>query len=321
VSQFRSGFSNLTYLLRYGSSEIVLRRPPFGAKIKSAHDMSREYRILSRLKPVYSKVPAVIAFCEDESIIGSPFYLMERIPGIVLRAKAPPGVSLTSEVMRSVSESLIDNLVAIHAVDFRAAGLEDLGRPEGYVKRQVDGWSRRYNDAQTEEIAAMRETAEWLRAHIPLDSGACLIHNDYKYDNVMLDPNDLSRIVAVLDWEMATIGDPLMDLGSTLGYWIEAGDPPEWRDQSFGLTMLPGNLTRMEIVGRYELQSGRGTQNILFYYVYALFKIAAIVQQIYKRHTMGHSHDERFAKLNLVVKAAADIGVRAIQSGRISESA
>ena len=219
VTQFSKGYSNLTYLLRFGEREMVLRRPPFGAKIKSAHDMGREFRILSRLMEVYPKVPRPLAYCDDEIVLGAPFYVMERVRGVILRAKAPEGLDLPPPLMKRISESFIENLVAIHAVDYAAAGLADLGKPEGYVARQVEGWARRYPNARTDDIPEMDRLATWLNEHKPADSGACLIHNDYKYDNLVLAPDDLTQIVACLDWEMATLGDPVMDLGSTLGYW------------------------------------------------------------------------------------------------------
>ncbi len=296
IKQFPSGHSNLTYAIQIGEREFVLRRPPFGAAIRTAHDMGREYRILSRLDPVYSKVPHPILACDDESIVGAPFYVMERVNGIILRAKLPEGITLTPDVMRDLSRAFVDNLATIHALDYNAASLGDLGKPNGYVARQVRGWTERYANAKTDDILDIERTAAWLANHLPPESGAALIHNDYKYDNLVLDPRDLS-IRAVLDWEMATIGDPLMDLGTSLGYWVEENDPEELRTIAFCLTMLPGNFTRAEIVERYASASGRDVSHIKFYYVYALFKIAVIVQQIYNRFKQGHSHDERFAKM------------------------
>jgi aminoglycoside phosphotransferase (APT) family kinase protein len=318
VAQFPHGYSNLTYLLRLGGRELVLRRPPFGARIKSAHDMGREFRILSRLQGVYPKAPKALLYCEDETVLGAPFYVMDRVTGVILRAEPPPGLALTRELMRRLSESVIDNLVAIHAVDYGAAGLSELGRPEGYVARQVEGWTKRYQNARTDDIAEMEQLAAWLTAHQPPEVGACLIHNDYKYDNLVLDPNELPRIVATLDWEMATLGDPLMDLGSTLGYWVDADDPPEWRRQAFGLTTQPGNLSREQWVERYTAQSGREVRDAVFYYAYGLFKIAVIVQQIYTRYRQRLTKDERFAQLLEIMRAAGCMASRAIEVGRIS---
>ncbi len=319
VEQFPSGYSNLTYLLRMGERGLVLRRPPFGAQVKSGHDMHREYHILSHLADVYPQAPRPLLYCDDESVVGAPFYVMERVEGVILRSSRPTGIDLSPEVMRGLSESCIDNLAAIHAVDFKAAGLDDLGRPEGYVQRQVEGWIGRYQKAQTDAIPAMDQTAAWLADHLPPESGAALIHNDYKYDNLVLDPNDLTRIKAVLDWEMATIGDPLMDLGTTLGYWVDPDDPPEMSALPFGPTALPGNLSRRGLVERYAHKSGRDVSQALFYYVYALFKIAVIIQQIYYRYKHGYTQDQRFATLILGVHVLAQTALLAIQKGRIDQ--
>jgi aminoglycoside phosphotransferase (APT) family kinase protein len=318
IAQFPRGYSNLTYLLRLGPRELVLRRPPLGAQIKSAHDMGREFRILSRLQGVYAQVPRPLLYCDDESVLGAPFYVMERVRGVILRQQTPVGVALTPDVMRRLSESFIDNLAAIHAVDCTAAGLDDLGRPEGYIARQVEGWTKRCLNARTDDIAELEEVAAWLGRHRPVESGACLIHNDYKYDNLVLDPEDLPRVLATLDWEMSTRGDPGMDLGSALGYWVDADDPRAWREQAFGVTTLPGNLSRELLVERYTARTGRVLSDPVFYYVYGLFKIAVIVQQIYARYRQGLTKDERFARLIDVVRAAGGMAVNALERGRIS---
>ena len=313
IQQFPSGHSNLTYAIRFGAREFVLRRPPFGANIKSAHDMGREYRILSRLRSVYEKIPRAILFCDDETIIGAPFYLMERVNGIVLRAQPPQGLILTPEILSNLSITFVENLAAIHAVDYASAGLSDLGKPHGYVARQARGWSERYANAKTEDIPEMERVAIWLAENQPGDSSAVLIHNDYKYDNLVLDPNTL-QIRAVLDWEMATIGDPLMDLGTTLGYWVEENDPEELRALAFGLTMLPGNLTRAQIVERYARASGRDVARAQFYYIFGVFKIAVIVQQIYARWKHGHTRDARFANLINVVRVLGMTATKTLSS-------
>ncbi len=318
VEQFPKGYSNLTYLLRVGERELVLRRPPFGAKIKTAHDMGREYRILSHIFGTYPKAPRPLVYCEDESVLGPPFYVMERVRGVILRSAAPPGLELPPRLMRQLSENFIESLVEIHGIDYAAAGLADLGKPSGYVVRQVEGWTRRYQNARTDDISEMERVAGWLREHQPGESGACLIHNDYKYDNLVLDPADLSRIKACLDWEMATLGDPLMDLGSTLAYWVDADDPDEWRQQTFGVTTLPGNLNRQQLLERYAARSGRKTEQAVFYFAYGLFKIAVIVQQIYARYKQGFSRDERFGRLIHTVRAASRTAVLAIEKQRIS---
>ena len=318
VLQFPRGHSNLTYLLRAGEREVVLRRPPFGVKVKSAHDMKREYDILSALKGVYPRAPRPIAFCDDESLIGARFYLMERVRGVILRgAEPPPGITFAPELLRGTSTALVDNLADLHAVDVSGPPLSNIGRPRGYVARQVTGWTERYFNAKTDEIAGVEAAAAWLARNMPKESGAAVIHNDYKYDNVMLDPNDLTRIVAVLDWEMATVGDPLMDLGSFIGYWGDPDDPQELRTRAYGPTYLPGSLSRMQLVERYSERSGRAVGSILFYYVFALFKIAVIVQQIYKRYVEGHTRDPRFASLIHWVRVMTHQAERALEKGRI----
>lgn len=316
VEQFPHGHSNLTYLLRMGDREMVLRRPPIGNRVKSAHDMGREYRVLSRLCLVYEPAPRPFAYCEDEEILGAPFYLMERRRGIILRRANPPGVSLPPEALRRLAEALIDNLARLHALDYRAAGLGDLGKPDGYVGRQVEGWTRRHRDAQTGDVPEMDGLAAWLAGAMPRESGAALVHNDYKFDNLLLDPADPTRIVAVLDWEMATVGDPLMDLGTTLGYWVEAGDPDLLQHLVLGPTAQPGCPTRRELADRYAERVGRDAPDLLFYYVFGLFKIAVIVQQIYARYVRGLTRDGRFAGYDVAVAALARAAVQAAESGR-----
>jgi aminoglycoside phosphotransferase (APT) family kinase protein len=317
VEQFPSGFSNLTYLVRLGARELVLRRPPFGANIKSAHDMGREFRVLSALQRANLHVPAPLLYCSDETVLGAPFYVMERLHGVILRARPPQGITLAPDLMHRIALAAVDNLCTIHAVDYQAAGLGDLGRPEGYVARQIAGWTQRFRVAQTDEQPAVDEIIRWLESNQPGEVDAALIHNDYKYDNLVLDPGDLARIIGVLDWEMCTIGDPFMDLGTTLGYWIEATDPPVLHGM-FGLTALPGNLTRREVVDRYQETSGRAVANPLFYYLYGLFKIAGIIQQIYARYRRGHTRDPRFAQLDAVVRACGDLGRQMLDLQRIS---
>jgi aminoglycoside phosphotransferase (APT) family kinase protein len=318
IEQFPSGFSNLTYLVRAATGqEFVLRRPPVGAKIKTAHDMSREFFILKHLHPVYPKVPRPVLFCDDESVLGAPFYLMERVRGVILRARPPAALALTPEIMGGLSESFIQNLAEIHEVDYAAAGLGELGRSHGYVRRQIEGWTKRYYNARTDDVPAIEKLAVWLAANAPADSGRALIHNDYKYDNIMFAPVDLSRVVAVLDWEMATIGDPLMDLGTAIGYWVDPEDPEEWQRFGFGLTTLPGNLKRSELIELYARRSGRDIPDIVFYYAYGLFKTAVIVQQIYYRFRQGFTKDARFSSLGLLVKACGNLAERAIEKRRI----
>ncbi len=318
IEQFGRGYSNLTYLVRSGPHELVLRRAPPGVKIKSAHDMGREFRILSALAgvPGWTKTPKPLAACEDESVLGSQFYVMERVRGVILRAKPPKGLVLSPDVMRRVSEATIDTLAEIHNLDWRAAGLEGLGKPEGYVRRQVEGWTERYRKAQTDEVPQFEELGKWLLAHLPADSPPALIHNDFKYDNVVLDER-LSSVVSVLDWEMATVGDPLMDLGTTLGYWIEPDDPPVFQLTVFGPTNLPGNLRRSELVARYAEKTGRDVGDVLFYYANALYKLAVVAQQLYKRWKDGLTKEDRYAVMLAGVQAVTSSALVAIEKGRI----
>ena len=317
VEQFPHGHSNLTYLLRMGQREFVLRRPPFGNQVASAHDMGREYRILSRLNLVYAPAPRPELYCDDVHVIGSPFYIMERRHGLILRKTLPKELEIYADLAHRMSCTLVDNLAALHAIDYQHAGLAELGKPEGYVHRQVSGWTKRYAQAQTADVPAMDRLARWLADNLPPESGATVIHNDYKYDNVMFDAQDLTRIVAVLDWEMATIGDPLMDLGTSLGYWVEATDPVPLQRVAFGPTALPGSLTRRQIVDRYQEQTGRSVEHALFYFCFGLFKLAVIVQQIYARFARGHTTDPRFAHLDQLVLILGAQSDRAIESGTI----
>ncbi len=317
IEQFPSGFSNLTYLLRAGDFELVLRRPPFGNQIKSAHDMAREHRVLTALHPIYPQAPKPYLLCEDESVLGAPFYVMERRRGIILRRTLPSGCDLSPVLAGRLSEAFIDNLATLHAVDWRGAGLGDLGKPEGYVQRQVEGWNRRYQKAQTDSWRNLDEAAAWLLSNQPASSGASLVHNDYKYDNIVLAPHDMTKILAVLDWEMCTIGDPLMDLGTSLAYWVEAGDPPELLAAAFGPTALPGTLTRQQLAERYGQQSGVQIEHLTFYFTFGLFKLAVIVQQIYYRFFKGHTQDSRFAQLNQMVGLLGRIATEAIAKDRV----
>ena len=316
VLQFGRGYSNLTYLVRFGERELVLRRSPPGVNIKSAHDMGREVRILSALAPAWPKAPRPLVHCDDASVIGTPFYVMERVRGVILRAKTPEGLVLDAPAMRTVSEATCDTLAEIHRIDWRGVGLGDLGKPDGYVERQVRGWAERYVKAKTDDVPQVDKLGAWLEAHRPKESGATLVHNDFKYDNVVLAP-DLSRVVAVLDWEMATIGDPLMDLGTALGYWIEPDDPPVFQVTVFGPTNRPGNLTRVEFAERWSRATGRDASNVLFYYAFALFKLAVVAQQLYKRYVDGLTKEDRYAMMLEGVKAVATSALVAVDKGRI----
>jgi aminoglycoside phosphotransferase (APT) family kinase protein len=316
VEQFPHGHSNLTYLLRWGPNEWVMRRPPFGNPVKTAHDMGREFKILSKLWSIYPPAPRPLLYCEDPSVLGAPFYVMERRRGIVFRRNLPPGRVPDAQTVRRLCLALIDNFALLHSLDYRAAGLEDLGRPEGFVERQVTGWIKRYRDAQTENVPDMEQLIDWLPANKPRRSEAAIIHNDYKFDNVMFNPNEPSRIVAVLDWEMATLGDPLMDLGTTLGYWIEPGDPPAYQYTAVGPTNVPGSLSRQEVIDRYAAQSGRAMTDMLFYQSFGLFKIGVIIQQIYARYVRGSTTDQRFARLNENVAVVSRQAIRYIDGSK-----
>jgi len=312
VEQFPGGHSNLTYLVKMGGREMVLRRPPFGSKVKSAHDMGREQRVLSHLAPVWPRAPRPLAYCDDPAVLGAPFYLMERLRGVILRRTLPPELPFGPDVARGLSESFADLLADLHAVDYAAAGLGDLGNPEGYVARQVSGWTKRYQDARTDDLPHVESVAAWLAAHQPPSPPPVLVHNDFKYDNLVLDPQDPTRILGVLDWEMSTIGDPLMDLGTALCYWVEAGDPEELRAARFGPTQLPGTLSRRAVAERYAARRGLSLEHLPFYYAFGLFKTAVVAQQIYYRFQQGLTKDPRFAAMIDGVRALSAQAARVV---------
>ena len=296
ISQFPGGASNLTYLLEYPGVELVLRRPPFGHKAKSAHDMGREFRILNQLKNAFPYCPKAYAHCTDTSLIGSEFYVMERVKGIILRSDLPRELALSADDTRTLCKSFIDKLVELHRVDYTACGLDELGKPDGYVQRQISGWSDRYEKALTPDAPLWKEVKAWLNAKMPAGhSTPAIVHNDFRFDNVILDPNNPMQIIGVLDWELTTIGDPLMDLGNTLAYWIEADDPAPVQLMRRQPSNAPGMLTRREFVDYYAERSGIQVDNYDFYYTYGLFRLAGIVQQIYYRYYHGQTQDKRFA--------------------------
>jgi aminoglycoside phosphotransferase (APT) family kinase protein len=317
VRQFPSGHSNLTYSLSLGTRELVLRRPPFGSKVKSAHDMSREFRVLSRLHSVYTPAPEVLRYCDDDSIIGAPFYVMNPIHGIILRRQVPPRLDFPSEKALRLSESFVDNLIRLHRVDYAAVDLSDLGKPQGYLERQVRGWTERYRGSKTHDYPEVEKIAAWMQQQMPATSGISLIHNDYKYDNVVLDSNDITAVVGVLDWEMCTIGDPLTDLGTALAYWVDAADPEELQENRWGPTNVPGSLTRAEIVHHYARKTGTDPPQIAFYLAFARFKLAVIVQQIYYRYHQGLTKDERFATMPDTIQMLLRASLHTAQTGRI----
>jgi aminoglycoside phosphotransferase (APT) family kinase protein len=302
VRQFPGGHSNLTYLITFKNRDMVLRRPPFGAKAKSAHDMGREYRILKVLKPFYPYCPEPLAYSEDTDVMGCPFYVMERIQGIILRRNLPSGMILSPDQVACLFQKVVEAQYALHDLDYRKIGLEGFGKPEGYVRRQVEGWSNRYRDARTPDAPDFESVMIWLNDHQPKDSPRpCIIHNDFKFDNIVLDASDPLKIIGVLDWEMATIGDPLMDLGSSLGYWVEPGDTPEMQAMKTLPTHLEGALSRRQMVDYYSKLSGRSVGHFEFYYGFGLFRLAVIAQQIYYRFYHGQTRDSRFQSLIFAV--------------------
>lgn len=315
ITQFPSGYSNLTFCLKTKDGEYILRRPPIGANIKSAHDMGREFNVLKQLKPHYSKVPTPILYCDNDQLIGAPFYIMERLQGVILRAGTARKFNLSQETFSTLSTALADNLAQLHSIDIHSTGLIQLGKPKGYVQRQVEGWIKRHRNAETDSIEHMNLLAEWLPANMPAEQTAAFLHNDYKYDNVVLDAADLTNIIGVLDWEMATVGDPLMDLGACLAYWAETGDDPVL--QSFNLTSIPGNISRKEFAGRYAEKSNRDISKILFYYAFGLFKNAVIAQQIYARWKQGFTKDARFGGLIMVIKSLAKHGIESLEKQKL----
>jgi aminoglycoside phosphotransferase (APT) family kinase protein len=296
VRQFAGGASNLTYLLRYGDRDLILRRPPAGTKAGSAHDMAREHRIQAALKPVFPYVPQMVALCTDAEVLGADFYVMERVPGVIPRRSMPPEVGTDPALMRALGERFVDLLVELHAVDPQAAGLGDLGRGAGYVERQVEGWALRYTRAKTWNVPSFAGVIAWLRERRPDDVRICLIHNDFRLDNIVLDPDDPLTVRGVLDWELATLGDPLMDLGSSLAYWIELGDgrgAQQFRRQP---SNLPGMPTRREIVERYCAATGLSPGDWPFYEVFGMFRLAGIAQQIYYRYHHGQTSNPAFRR-------------------------
>lgn len=317
VRQFPGGFSNLTYAVTWDGRDFVLRRPPFGSRGGSAHDMVREYRVLAALHAAGVKVPRPLALCEDPSLFGAPFYVMERVRGVILR-----GTHLTDGMdaaqVRALCESMIGTLAGIHRVDPRVPALASLGNPEGYASRQVSGWTRRWEAARTSDVPAIERTIAWLAERVQgrpaIPSRPAVVHNDYKLDNLVLDPADTSRVRAVLDWEMATVGDAALDLGTTLAYWADADDPPAWRAlQRQTGTLLPHQPSRAELVAMYESASGTTVDDVAFAHVLGLFKVAVIAQQIYARYKAGHTSDPRFASLDQVVLVIGQVAEQAMK--------
>lgn len=317
VQKFSGGFSNLTYRLDVEGKTFVLRRPPDGVQVKRGHDMGREYKVLSRLKAPFSCVPQTFVFTEDTSIIGAPFYLMEHVEGLILHYKTVAALQLSPQAFPLIADAWLNTFVALHKVDYEAAGLADLGHPEGYVARQVANWAKQYTKAATEDLPLATKVMQWMADHQPKTYQAALIHNDYKYDNIVFKDTTWQEVRAVLDWEMATIGDPLMDLGTSLGYWMLASDPEPIRAGLPLPTVFEGNPSRLDLVQAYAQKSGRDVSHLVFYYGFGLFKIAVIAQQIYYRYHLGYTKDPRFASLNQVAAVLIQTAWHAIQRQRI----
>jgi len=316
ISQFSNGYSNLTYLLEIEGKEFVLRRPPFNAP-KRGHDMGREFKVLQHLNPVFDKSPKVFGYTDDIEIIGAPFYLMEKVQGHILSAKAAYEQKVAPDEFKTISNTWLDAFVAFHEIDYRAAGLTDLGRPEGYVSRQVTNWGKQYLAAATDDVPEAEKVMTWMEDHQPKRYAHSLIHNDFKYDNVVFSDSHWTNITAILDWEMCTLGDPLMDLGTSLGYWTTHEDADFMKQGLPSPTVMKGNPSRGEIVHQYALKSGRSIDNLVFYYVYGLFKIAVIAQQIYYRYKHGHTQDPKFAHLNKAAALCCKTAWLAIQKNKI----
>lgn len=294
VAQFSKGASNLTYRLRYPDRDLILRRPPPGTKAKSAHNMVREHAIQQALRPVYPYVPEMLALCTDESVMGCDFYVMERIEGIIPRANLPAGLTLDRAQVATLCRNAIDRLIELHSVDVTSAGLEQLGKGEGYNRRQIEGWTARYQKARTWNVLPGAYVTEWLAEHRPDEVATCVIHGDFRFDNLVLDAGDPLRIIGVLDWELATLGDPLMDLGNSMAYWVQADDDKYFRGFRRQPTHLPGMMSRAEVVEYYCDRMGLKPDHWAFYEVYGLFRLAVIAQQIYYRYHHKQTRNRQF---------------------------
>jgi aminoglycoside phosphotransferase (APT) family kinase protein len=301
ITQYSGGASNWTYCLSYASKDVILRRAPAGRKAKGAHDMGREYRLQKALKPHYRYVPIMLAHCDDESIIGAEFYVMEKVAGVIPRKNLPSGLELKPAQAKQLCMNAIDSLAELHSVDYQSAGLDTLAKGTGYIERQVEGWIKRYNNVSTWNVVNGLKIQEWLRNNQPSKEIICLTHNDFRLDNLVLDANDPTKIIGVLDWELATLGDPLMDLANTLAYWVEEGDDflAQWTRRQ--PTHLPGMLTRLEVVDYYLAKSDYCVSDFTFYEVFASFRLAAIAQQIYYRYHHGQTKNKQFRHLWVMV--------------------
>jgi aminoglycoside phosphotransferase (APT) family kinase protein len=303
IRQFPGGASNLTYLLEVDGRECVLRRPPFGSEVKSAHDMGREFEVLSRLQGKFPYAPRPLVHCTDQDVIGAEFYVMDRLQGTIIRRDLPKELSLSPDQARKLCESLLDVQAELHSIDIDAAGMRDFGKPRGYIERQIKGWNDRFRKARTDDVPDCENLMAWLQEKMPADTGReAIIHNDYKLDNVVLDPDEPTRIIGVLDWEMATLGDPVMDFGCSMAYWVQADDPQMLRNVRMGPTHLEGMLSRREMAERYQEKTGIEIDDFDYYHVFGMFRLAVIAQQIYKRFVEGKTQDQRFAAFGYFVQ-------------------
>lgn len=316
ILQFSNGFSNLTYLLQIEDKEYVLRMPPKGA-IKRGHDMGREYKVLSSLHKHFAKAPKTFAYEEDGSLLGASFYIMEKIDGVILTYKEAVSQKIKPQNFKVISETWLNAFVEFHNLDFHEVGLSDLGKPEGYVERQVRNWGKQYLKAATQDVSAAHFVMKWMENNQPTTYDHTLIHNDFKFDNVVYEKNDWTNLKAILDWEMCTLGDPLMDLGGSLAYWTMPSDGPALQLGLPSPTALPGNLSRNDIVQLYAQKSGRDIQHLTFYYAFGLFKLAVIVQQIFYRYNKGLTQNKKFSKLNEACVLLCMIAEQAIRKDRI----
>lgn len=304
ISQYPAGNSNLTYRLRYPGNDLVVRRPPFGTRARSAHSMAREYRIMTAIRPGFPAVPETLHHTHDESVIGAEFYVMRRVDGIHLRDRIPPEWGWGPDQTRSFCLAIWDTLIDLHQLDYQALGLADFGQPEGYAERQIMGWNRRFQKARTPDVPPFEDVQQWLLERLPGPSGqAALLHGDYRIDNLILDPRDPRRIRAVLDWEICALGDPLMDLGSALAYWVQRDDPAFLQTMRLQPSDAEGMLTRAEILAHYQQRTGRNTSDFTYYYLYGIFRNLVIIQQIYYRYFHGQTRDPRFAKFGELAAA------------------
>ena len=325
VTQYSGGASNWTYRLKYTNTDLILRRPPAGTKAKSAHDMVREYNVQKALKQLYPVVPEMVALCQDQSVIGCDFYVMQRIEGVIPRAKLPPELQLSEFDIHQLCINVMDKLIELHQVPYQGTLLEEIGKGEGYCRRQVEGWDSRYEKVHTINVPSFKFVRNWLNDNIPEDSTSCIIHNDWRFDNVILNPNQPTEVIGVLDWEMATIGDPLMDLGSALAYWVEDSDNMIFKSTRRQPTHLKGMFTREQVVEYYLEQTGLKPLNWTFYEVFGIFRLAVIAQQIYYRYYHKQTDNPAFKDFWIVIhalhiRALKLIGLQKIEANEIAQT-